>query len=73
MEGNDIVLAAQQAEVDPLIRQLFIGQSQIDAAVQQVVDELGGGAVHLADADLRMGAGEGGQIIGQIAADIAAQ
>ena len=73
MEGNDIVLAAQLAEVDPLIHQLFVGQGQIDAAIQQVVDELGGGTVQLTDADLRVGAGEGGQIVGQIAADIASQ
>ncbi len=73
MEGNDIMLAAQLAEVDPLIHQLFIGQGQIDAAIQQVVDELGGGTVQLTDADLRVGAGEGGQIVGQIAADIASQ
>ena len=73
VEGDDIFFAAHQLEIDPVVRQGFVGQGQIDGPVQQVLGQLLGGAVQLPDADFRMGGGEGGQLIRQISPDVAAQ
>ncbi len=73
MEGDDIFFAAHQLEIDPVVRQGFVGQGQIDGPVQQVLGQLLGGAVQLPDADFRVGGGKGGQLIRQISPDVAAQ
>ena len=58
VESDDIFFAAHQAEADSVIGEGFVGQSQVDAPVQQMFHQLLGGTVQLADADLWMSGGK---------------